>query len=82
MVSEREVKRMIKEIIPNRQVKASARERIASRTMNLMSLLISKAVEYTKTDFERIDVSHVDLAYLTIIDNTYAPSDGEIDEDE
>tara|TARA_R100000152_G_C6719805_1_gene145993 strand:+ start:475 stop:720 length:246 start_codon:yes stop_codon:yes gene_type:complete len=81
MVSEREVKRMIKKVIPNRQVKACARERIASRTMDLMSLLISKTVEYSKTDFERIDVSHVDLAYLTIID-TYPPLGGEIDEDE
>ncbi len=78
MVSEREVKRMIKKVIPNRQVKACARERIASRTMDLMSLLISKAVENTKTDFERVDVSHIDLAYLSIIEST----DGEVDEDE
>jgi hypothetical protein len=81
MVSEREVKRMIKKVIPNRQVKACARERIANRTMDLMSLLISKTVEYSKTDFERIDVSHVDLAYLTIID-TYPPLGGDEDEDE
>jgi len=78
MVSEREVKRMIKKVIPNRQVKASARERIASRTMDLMSLLISKTVENTKTEFERIDVGHIDLAYLSIIEST----DGEVDEDE
>jgi len=81
MVSEREVQRMIKKVIPNRQVKACARERIASRTMNLMSLLISKTVEFSKTDFERIDVNHVDLAYFTIID-TYPPLGGDEDEDE
>tara|TARA_R100001463_G_scaffold16839_1_gene43441 strand:+ start:560 stop:805 length:246 start_codon:yes stop_codon:yes gene_type:complete len=63
MVSEREVKRIIAEVIPNRQFKAEAREAIARRTQQFMEELIRSVVNYTKNDSERITANHVTLAW-------------------
>ena len=64
MVSEREVKRIIAEVIPNRQVKAEARVAIANRTQQFMEELIRSVVNYTKNDSERITANHVSLAWV------------------
>ena len=63
MVSEREVKRVIAEVLPNRQFKAEAREAIARRTQQFMTEFIRSVANYTKTDSERISENHVTLAW-------------------
>ena len=64
MVSEREVKRIIAEVLPNRQIKAEAREAIAHRTQEFMEEFIQSIVNYTKNDSERITANHVSLAWV------------------